>query len=61
MAEHDVAPTHFADSFSDALELWGSWNRLGDRTPGEEAETPTVARLSQSVEAIMRELERYRD
>jgi tetratricopeptide (TPR) repeat protein len=47
--------------FADALELWSSWNRLGDRTPGEEAESPSVARLTQSVETIMKELERYRD
>jgi tetratricopeptide (TPR) repeat protein len=47
--------------FGEALELWSSWNRLGDRTPGEEAESPNVARLCQSVETIMRELERFRD
>ena len=47
--------------FGEALELWASWNRLGDRTPGEEAESPSVARLRQSAETIMRELERFRD
>jgi tetratricopeptide (TPR) repeat protein len=47
--------------FAEALELWSSWNRLGDRTPGEEAESPNVARLCQSVETIMKELERFRD
>jgi tetratricopeptide (TPR) repeat protein len=47
--------------FPEALELWASWNRLGDRTPGEEAEASAVARLSQSVETIMKELERFRD
>jgi hypothetical protein len=47
--------------FVEALDLWGSWNRLGDRSPGEEAESPAVARLQQSVETIVKELERYRD
>jgi tetratricopeptide (TPR) repeat protein len=47
--------------FREALDLWTSWHRLGDRTPGEEAEGPAVARLSQSVETIMKELERFRD
>jgi Domain of unknown function (DUF4388)/Tetratricopeptide repeat len=47
--------------FTEALDLWASWNRLGDRTPGEEAESPAVARLRQSVETIVKELERYRD
>ncbi|HUR92964.1 MAG TPA: DUF4388 domain-containing protein [Gemmatimonadales bacterium] len=45
----------------EALELWASWNRLDSRTPGEEAESPAVERLRQSVETILRELERYRD
>src|SRR5919206_5098248 len=43
--------------FAEALDLWSSWNRLGDRTPGEEAESSSVARLCQSVETIMKELE----
>src|SRR5262249_53535929 len=46
--------------FADALGRWTSWTRLGDRTPGEEAESPSVARLAQSVETIIKELERYR-
>ena len=44
----------------EALECWSAWMRL-DRTPGEESEAPTVERLRQAVEAIMKELERYRD
>ena len=47
--------------FGEALDCWVSWSRLGDRTPGEEAESPSVERLRQSVETIMKELERYRD
>ena len=38
-----------------------SWSRLDTRTPGEEAESPSVERLRQSVETILKELERYRD
>jgi len=45
----------------EALDCWSSWSRLATRTPGEEAEAPMVERLRQSVEAIMTELERYRD
>ena len=45
----------------EALDCWSSWSRLATRTPGEEAEAPMVERLRQSVEAIMMELERYRD
>ncbi|MBA3497933.1 MAG: DUF4388 domain-containing protein [Gemmatimonadales bacterium] len=45
----------------EALDLWVSWTRLDTRTPGEEAEAPSVERLRQSVETILRELERYRD
>jgi len=45
----------------EALELWVSWTRLDTRTPGEESESPSVERLRQSVETILRELERYRD
>jgi tetratricopeptide (TPR) repeat protein len=45
----------------EALDLWASWTRLDTRTPGEEAESPSVERLRQSVETIIRELERYRD
>jgi hypothetical protein len=44
----------------EALECWAAWSRLA-RTPGEEAEAPAVERLRQSVETIMKELERYRD
>jgi tetratricopeptide (TPR) repeat protein len=44
----------------EALECWAAWRRLA-RTPGEEAEAPGVERLRQSVETIMKELERYRD
>ncbi len=46
---------------TEALDCWISWSRLGTRTPGEESESPTVERLRQSVEAILAELERYRD
>ncbi len=45
----------------EALDLWVAWTRLDTRTPGEEAESPSVERLRQSVETIIRELERYRD
>ncbi len=45
----------------EALDLWAAWTRLDTRTPGEEAEGPSVERLRQSVETILRELERYRD
>jgi tetratricopeptide (TPR) repeat protein len=45
----------------EALDAWSSWSRLGTRTPGEESEGPAVERLRQSVEAILKELERYRD
>jgi hypothetical protein len=45
----------------EALDLWTSWTRLDSRTPGEEAESPAVERLRQSVETILKELERYRD
>ena len=46
--------------YGEALDSWASWSRLGTHTPGEEAEIPTVERLSQSVETIVKELERYR-
>ncbi len=44
----------------EALDCWAAWSRL-DRTPGEESEAPNVERLRQAAEAIMKELERYRD
>jgi tetratricopeptide (TPR) repeat protein len=47
--------------FTEALDLWSSWTRLADRTPGEDAEAATVARLQHAVETIEKELERYRD
>ena len=46
---------------TDALDCWAAWSRLATRTPGEEAEAPSVERMRQAVETIMRELERYRD
>lgn len=45
----------------EALDCWAAWNRLAARTPGEEAEGPAVERLRQAAEAILKELERYRD
>jgi tetratricopeptide (TPR) repeat protein len=45
----------------EALDCWAAWSRLGTRTPGEESEGPAVERLRQSVETILKELERYRD
>jgi tetratricopeptide (TPR) repeat protein len=45
----------------DALACWSAWGRLATRTPGEEAEGPAVERLRQAAEAILKELERYRD
>jgi hypothetical protein len=47
--------------FSEALVCWSAWTRLGTRTPGEEAEMPSVEHLRQSVETIVRELKRYRE
>lgn len=47
--------------YGESLDCWVSWSRLGTRTPGEESEGPAVERLRQSVETIMKELERYRD
>jgi hypothetical protein len=47
--------------FSEALESWAAWNRLGPRTPGEEVEQASVERMRGAVETLMRELERYRD
>ncbi|MGH7525906.1 MAG: DUF4388 domain-containing protein [Gemmatimonadales bacterium] len=47
--------------FSQALDCWSAWKRLGTRTPGEEAEAPAVDRVRQGVEAIVKELARYRD
>jgi tetratricopeptide (TPR) repeat protein len=47
--------------YGESLDCWVSWTRLATRTPGEEAEGPAVERLRQSVETIMKELERYRD
>ena len=45
----------------EALDCWASWSRLGTRTPGEESEGAGVEHLRQSVETILKELERYRD
>lgn len=45
----------------EALDCWASWSRLGTQTPGEESEGSAVERLRQSVETILKELERYRD
>jgi len=52
---------HVIGRYGDALDCWVSWSRLHTRTPGEESEGSTVERLRQSVETIMKELERYRD
>jgi tetratricopeptide (TPR) repeat protein len=46
---------------TEAVDCWVSWSRLGTRTPGEESEGATVEHLRQSVETILKELERYRD
>ena len=47
--------------FSAALDSWSAWSRLGTLTPGEEAEIPAVERQRESVETIMKELDRYRE
>jgi hypothetical protein len=47
--------------FRPALESWATWSRLGTLTPGEEAEKPMVERLRESVDTIMKELDRYRE
>jgi hypothetical protein len=47
--------------FRDAQDSWAAWARLGTHTPGEEAEMPAVDRLRQSVETIVKELERFRE
>ena len=47
--------------FSAALDSWSAWSRLGTLTPGEEAEIPGVERLRESVDTIMKELDRYRE
>ena len=40
--------------FSQALETWHSWTRLGPRSPGEEAEAPSVERMRRAVEMLMK-------
>jgi hypothetical protein len=47
--------------FRSAAETWGSWARLGTRTPSEEALAPAVDRLRQAAETLAQELESYRD
>jgi Domain of unknown function (DUF4388)/Tetratricopeptide repeat len=47
--------------FSEALESWAAWARLGPRSPGEEMERAPVERMRRSVETLVKELERYRD
>jgi cytochrome c-type biogenesis protein CcmH/NrfG len=47
--------------FSDALETWTTWARLGPRTPGEEAEQSSVERMRRAAETLIRELDRYRE
>jgi tetratricopeptide (TPR) repeat protein len=47
--------------FSEALETWHSWSRLGPRSPGEEAEALAVERMRRAVEVLMKELERHRE
>jgi tetratricopeptide (TPR) repeat protein len=46
---------------TEALDCWASWSRIDTRTPGEESEGAAVEHLRQSVETILKELERYRD
>lgn len=45
--------------FAQALETWHAWSRLGPRTPGEEAEAPSVERMRRAVETLVKELERH--
>jgi hypothetical protein len=47
--------------FRVAAETWKSWNRLGTRTPAEEALAPEIDRLRQAAEILAEELESYRD
>jgi Domain of unknown function (DUF4388)/Tetratricopeptide repeat len=47
--------------FTQALETWQVWSRLGPRTPGEESEAPAVERMRRAVETILKELERHRE
>jgi hypothetical protein len=37
------------------------WARLGPQTPGEEMEQASVERMRRAVEALEKELNRYRD
>jgi tetratricopeptide (TPR) repeat protein len=47
--------------FRGAAEAWKTWDRLGTRTPAEEALSPAVERLRQAAEVLAEELESYRD
>jgi len=47
--------------FTAALDSWAAWSRLGTHTPGEEAEMAAVERLRESVDTIVKELDRFRE
>ena len=47
--------------FTEALETWRSWSRLGPQSPGEETEGPAVERMRRAVEMLLKELERFRE
>ncbi|MBA3344202.1 MAG: DUF4388 domain-containing protein [Gemmatimonadales bacterium] len=50
-----------AGRFLQARETLVAWNRLDSRSPGEDAERPSVERLLQGVETIMKELAKHRE
>jgi hypothetical protein len=47
--------------FAEALESWAAWKRLGPRSPGEAVEQVSVERMRGAVEALVKELDRYRE
>jgi tetratricopeptide (TPR) repeat protein len=47
--------------FAEARGNWDMWARLGPQTPGEEMEQASVERMRRAVEALEKELNRYRD
>ncbi len=47
--------------FTQAMETWRSWARLGPRSPGEEAESSSVERMRRAAETMLQELERHRE
>jgi hypothetical protein len=47
--------------FTEALETWHAWSRLGPRAPGEEAEAPSVERMRRALETMVKELSRHRE